>query len=440
MITSVIGKAFLKVFNEKERTNLSAKEFFDQIYFELFFNHPKYMQWVVNSPFVQMRNGQKVGTLTPEERLEKLEDLHRKIEKEREYPDASFALGYPASEQNEFAGTSGLIADIKVEVDEEEIYCSWIGSGLSLGVAGGYNLLINDPELLLFVFEGWKHYRKFLNDPTLTKMKTYQINSWNGQWLTYRLGKDYREDFSFSDLQSEGIFVINEGAIEVSTINWSNLYFSLSRYYPNGELLAYIYSFGKTNQTIGFIPIHLKSGTKLKDVCRQLYDGAERFDNKEFQALYGRHIKRACELGSIGLQALRPKNLEKYMEEVKNLTFKKKEDTIIYQAYKTWLVAMLSKNKQEITDYTQGLAHLILRYRKGASGTERKNLIENDLFGTKSKRTFIEALTKMVAGVDGDDLKQLKELKEEVHLMTNEEFIYFNTLLKFDYACTEKQS
>lgn len=203
--------------------------------------------------------------------------------------------------------------------------------------------------------------------------------------------------------------------------------------------MTYIYSFGQTNKTVGFIPLYLKSGTRLKEIYKHLYQNDERFDQKEFQSLYGRHIKRACELGSIGLQALRPKNLEKYLKEAKNFVLNKEEDIITYQSYKTWLIAMLSRNKQEITDYTSELANLILRYRKGASGTERKNLIEKGLLAARSKKPFIEALTEMIAGVEQEDLAQLKALKNEVHLMTNEEFVYFNTLLKFDYTFVEKK-
>ena len=101
---------------------------------------------------------------------------------------------------------------------------------------------------------------------------------------------------------------------------------------------------------------------------------------------------------------------------------------------------MLSKNKEEIKDYTLELAELIQRYRKGATGTERKNLIEKELFGASSKRNFISALTEMVKGLADEDLEKLKTLKDEVHLMTNEEFGYFNTLLKFDYAYIEKNN
>src|SRR5690554_6516685 len=110
MITTLVGKTFLKAYNEKYNQNYSAKDFFENVYFELFFNHPKYMQWVTNSPFVQMKKGQKPHLLSIDERLEKLENLYSKIE--IDIPDASFAIGFPASETKGFASTSGLVSDI----------------------------------------------------------------------------------------------------------------------------------------------------------------------------------------------------------------------------------------------------------------------------------------------------------------------------------------
>ncbi len=437
MITTLIGKTFLASFNEKYDKTYSAKDFFEQIYFELFFNHSKYMQWITNSPFVQMKKGQKANLLTPEERLEKLHALYDKAE--NEIADASFAIGYPAADSKEFASTSGMVSDIEIVTEEDDIYYSWIGSGLGVGVAGGFNLLINDPEILLTIYDGWKYYRDYLNDPLLVKMRGNQINSWNGQWLTFRLGTYYDPYFRFTDLEDNGVIALSSKMIEINTVNWTNLFFSLSNLYPENNLMTYVYSFGQTNKTIGFVPFYLKSGTHLKDVWRQLYGDPEKFNDREFQRLFGLHIKRACELGSVGLQALRPEKLKDHMRKSVGSLFKKKSEYINYQTYKIWLVAMLSKNKQEITDYTKTIAELILKYRKGASGTERRNLINQRLFGEKSnKKSFLDALTEMVNDVDGDDLNSLRGLKNEIHLMTNEEFSYFNALLKFDYAFIEK--
>ncbi|KEO75925.1 hypothetical protein [Anditalea andensis] len=446
MITAVIGRTFLKAFNVKYAKALTPKEFFEQEYWELFYNHNKYLMSGGNSPFENPKIswGRMLSGSIPFEselkRIDRFEKFIEKAENTNGILDASIAMGFPASDTTEFASTSGLVSDVLIPADEDEVYLSWIGSGLGIGVAGGFTILFDNPTITLQTFEGWKVYRKYLNDPTLEKLRGNQINTWNGQWLTYSLNaEEYREDFDFSELTNQKIFKVETSLAEVSTVTWSQLFFSLSTQFPNDEMMGYVYGFGQTNKTIGFIPFQFKSGSRLKDVYKQLFEGVYS-DPKQFESLFGMHIKRACELGSIGLKALRPDSLKKYMTEEKNLTFKKEEDTINYQAYKTWLVAMLTRNKEEITDYTLELAKTILKYRAGGTKLDRKTLIEKELFSSTSKRGFIEALTKMVKDLDGDELVAIKSLKDEVHLMTNEEYGYFSTLLKFDYAFIEKKS
>ncbi|MEB2785223.1 hypothetical protein [Algoriphagus persicinus] len=446
MITAVIGKTFLKAYNEKYSKELSPKEFFEQEYWELFYNHNKYLMSGGNSPFENPKIswGRMLSGSIPFEselkRIDRFEKFIEKAENTNGILDASIAMGFPASDTKEFASTSGLVSDVLIPAEEDEVYLSWIGSGLGIGVAGGFTILFDNPAITLQTFEGWKVYRKYLNDPTLEKLRGNQINTWNGQWLTYSLNpEEYREDFDFSELTNQKIFKVDTSMAEVATVNWSQLFFSLSTQFPNDEMMGYVYGFGQTNKTIGFIPFQLKSGENIKEVYQKLF-GDFKIDKKDFESLFGMHIKRACKLGSIGLQALRPDSLKKYMTEEKNLTFKKEEDTINYQAYKTWLVAMLTRNKEEITDYTLELAKTIQRYRAGGTKLDRKTLIEKELFASTSKRGFIEALTKMVKDLDGDELVGIKSLKDEVHLMTNEEYGYFSTLLKFDYAFVEKKS
>lgn len=443
MITSVVGRTFLNAYNEKYGKELSPKDFFEQVYWEIFYNHSKYLQWVTNSPFVQMKSGQKPHLLNENERIEKLSALYEKVE--NEIPDASFALGFPASETKEYASTSGLVSDVIIPVDENEVYLSWIGSGLGITVAGGFTILFDNPKITLETFEGWKIYRKYLNDPTLDKLRGNQINTWNGQWLTYSMDPDrFRDDFDFAELQNEGIFKVDTTLAEVATVNWSRLFFSLSQEFPKSEMLGYVYGFGQTNKTIGFIPFQLKSGGTIKEVYQQLVDldsfGDFKVNKKEFESLFGMHIKRACELGSIGILALRPEGLEKYMKEGKTFSIKKDEDIIIYQAYKTWLLAMLSKNKEEITDYTMQMAKVIQSYRNGGKGMSRITLVDKHLFETKSKREFLEHLTSILTDADDAHLEEIKQLKNEIHLMTNEEFVYFSTLLKFDFTFLQRKT
>lgn len=53
MYTSYIGKKFLKLYNEKERLNLSAKDFFNTVLFPLFFNDDRHFMHVHGSTFFQ---------------------------------------------------------------------------------------------------------------------------------------------------------------------------------------------------------------------------------------------------------------------------------------------------------------------------------------------------------------------------------------------------
>lgn len=488
MITTVIGKTFLKAYNAKYNTQYPAKEFFEKIYFELFFNHSKYMQWVTNSPFVQEITTGDDGEYGVEKESVKISDtdsfglryrklvdkygkerLSIKTQKQKKIisillkndsiqrkerlvkfqqiinrgtVDGSIAIGYPASEIKEYGTYSGLVSDLEIKTSEEDVYFSWLGSGLSVGIAGdGYAININHPEVLLYVFEGWKVYRDLLSNRSLENLKGNLITSWNGQWLTYRLGPNFKNDFKVRDLEQEGVFKIDkEEGLGFQPVNWPNLFFSLSNRFPNTIFMSNISKLGKENQTIGFIPFYLKSGKRLKDVYKQIYKTDAPFRSRDFQSLFGIYIKKATQLGSIGLEALRPQELSKYFKNDKNISFNKELDVNNYQSYKTWLVAMLSKNKQEITDYTSEIATMLQRYRAAGTKTDRKNLIEKSLLASNSKRLFLDALTEVLNEIGKDDLPKIKELRDEVHLMTNEEFVYFNTLLKFDYKYAEKDS
>lgn len=464
MFTSTVGKTFLQEYNKRNNKSYSAKEFFDKELFRLFFDDKKYLMWAQNSPFVQ-RISKKKPFFEPDERLENLAQFHEKIR--RGDRDASIAIGYPASELKEFATTSGLITDIELTIEEEEVYLSWIGGTLSLGVSGGYALLFDNPEITYATFEGWQVYRKYLNDPVLEKLRANQVLTWNGQWLTFRFGKDFKKDFNFNDFILRKAIEKSESIIEINTVEWSQLFFSLSNTFPAEALTAYVFALGQTNKTIGFIPFQLKSGRKLHQIYQELFPEDFAINKTDFEALFGKHIKRACELGNIGLQALEPKNLSKYFADESNINLikpnlnrknnesdedfekrrtdilnKDRENVITFQTYKTWLIAMISKNKAEISDYTRDIAASLVKYREGARKLDRKNLLEKKLFATKRKTDFLEALIEIVKddSVEMEIIEKIKDLRDRVHFMSQEDFGYFILLLKFDYAYQERIS
>jgi hypothetical protein len=464
MIAANIGRTFLDAWNNKYQKEYSAKEFFEKEYFPLFFDHPKYMQWVTNSPFVQMKKGQKPELLTHEERLEKLNDLHTKIDSGLR--DASIAIGYPASEEKEFATTSGQVTDLNLEADAEEIYLSWIGGGLGIGVEGGYSIFFDHPQILLALYDGWKVYRRLLNDPTLDKMRGNQINTWNGQWLNYAYSFDFDENPDFGYLSNYDVFNQNEKMIEVNTIFWAKLYFNLSEKLSDEIVIAYMYSLGQTNKTMGFIPFRFQQGRSILSIYKKLFGENDALSQKkDYESLFGIHIKRACELGTIGLQALEPKGLREFFDKAKMPNYsaakiiprkgedpkayeerqrkeiqKDYESLISYRTYKTWLLAMITKNKQEDLHYSEEVAKALKQYRADAKKRDRANLIDSELLQAKTKKQFLDGLATLIKDVDQESLGTFKTLRDKVHLMTAEDFGYFVVLLKFDYAYQEKKS
>ncbi|HPM09855.1 MAG TPA: hypothetical protein PK941_05345 [Paludibacter sp.] len=459
MIAATIGRTFLDVWNSKFQKEYSAKEFFEKEFFPLFLDHPKYLLWVQNSPFVQMKKGQKPELLTHEERLEKLNDLHAKIDSGLR--DASIAIGFPASEEKEFATTSGLVTDLALQSDADEVYLSWIGGGLGIGVAGGYSIFFNHPQILLTLYEGWKVYRKLLNDPTLDKLAGNKINSWNGQWLNFSFSIDYEENPDFGHLTNCKFFKQDEKEIVIETIFWAKFYFNLSEKLRDETVTAYVYSIGQTNKTMGFIPFRFQQGRSILSIYKILFGENDALtQKKDYENLYGIHIKRACELGAVGLQALEPKGLreffdkakmpdyssvkiapkngeapEVYEERQKKASQKEYENLISYRTYKTWLLAMITKNKQEDLHYSEEVSKALVAYRNADKklSTGRKNKLEN-LLSAKTKKNFLEVLTELVKDFDADNSALLKELETKVYLMTSEDFGYFIVLLKFDYA------
>lgn len=619
MITSTIGRTFLKAYNTKSGTNWSAKEFFEKEYWPLFYDSPKYMQWITNSPFVQglssdpngvygireklkIENGKTmlfpsdneavkyfknnidkrtdllycqlpkynltkkaveylstleltdiedykniiksinfniniffkrndedkwvfsnlgiqeilkqkfhcyddalifftekfiktkgffiqkdtnkvskrgieiIKTLNKIERKKMLDDFNKKAQdaaNNNEF-DGSIAIGFPASEiertathiKSKFQVASGQVTDIDIHYNEEDIYASWIGNGLGIGVDGGYTIFFDNQYILYSLFEGWKIYRELLEDMAINHQGK-QVDTWNGQWLACRYDKYYNNENDYASLQNFISFNSNDdGSISISTISWSRIIFKISNSINQKEILGFIGNFAKTNKTLGFYPFYFSEAKTFIKYYRILFgEQAAISDAKDYESLYGMNIKRACELGSFGLQALEPQSLRKYFCNDANLKLVKPSikqkggeteadynarkskvlqndhyNIITYRTYKTWLTAMITKNKEESLEYTSEVAKSLLVYRAKATKNDRKNLIDSDILGAKSKKAFIDALALIIKDIDKESLESFKQLRDRVHLMSAEDFGYFVVLLKFDYAYAERNS
>ena len=428
MITATIGKIFLEAYNKKHGTNYDAKSFFVDVYHPLFFDSNKYLQWVTNSPFVQMKKGQKVETLTSNERKEKLQEFIAKVD-ESKTPDSSIAPGFPASEEKEFATTSGQVTNLDLSVSKDDYYLSWIGSSLGIGLQGGLSILFSNPEILLDIFDGWKLYRKALNETE--KLKGNQVNTWNGQWLAHR----YDKGNYFAEQPMAGFSPFEtskEGLMSIATQTWTKLLIGITRQFSSPKMMGYVYNFGQTNTTLGFIPFNLEHIRRPIELYQRLFGEDE---GRKAEELWGteKGLRACCQKGAIGIEAMQPKGLKQYMTADKGVKLPKYDEKqiISFHTYQIWLLAML--NNQEMWDKSLEFAKALKSYAEsGKKGRTINSRQIDEVLGATNKRSFMEALSNIASDISGIDC--IQEIAMTVNSMPTDNVPYFLTLIRFHAA------
>ncbi len=435
MITSNIGKIFLDAYNEEYGTNYDARGFFLEQFYPLFFDQNKYMMTAGNSPLENpklswddMIKGKKPYE-TPEQRKSRFEKLINKIDESE--ADASIARGYASLDVT--ATTSGQVTDMKLPNSQEEIYTSWIGDALGIGVQGGFSILFSKKEILLDIFKGWKLYRESLNKTSM--LKGNQINTWNGQWLSH-----YYDDRVYDEkmpLAGYNPYNTNkDGLINIDTQTWTKILIGISRKYDNSQLLGYIYSIGQTNTTIGFVPFDLSQIRRPIHLYKKIF-GMHNSRNAEDLWGTAHGFKTACTYGGIGIKAMEPKGLQDYVYPKGNKDPKQpkapknENEQINFNVYKIWILAML--NNDELWEKSQELAELLNEAscnKDKSISTKPKNLVEAMLNAT-NKKLFVEAATEVIPFINKID--EFKGIVKEIHSMPTDNVPYFLTLLRFQY-------
>ena len=435
MITSNIGKIFLDAYNEEYGTNYDARGFFLEQFYPLFFDQNKYMMTAGNSPLENpklswddMIKGKKPYE-TPEQRKSRFEKLINKIYESE--ADASIARGYASLDVT--ATTSGQVTDMKLPNSQEEIYTSWIGDALGIGVQGGFSILFSKKEILLDIFKGWKLYRESLNKTSM--LKGNQINTWNGQWLSH-----YYDDRVYDEkmpLAGYNPYNTNkDGLINIDTQTWTKILIGISRKYDNSQLLGYIYSIGQTNTTIGFVPFDLSQIRRPIHLYKKIFG---MHNSRNAEDLWGTALgfKTACTYGGIGIKAMEPKGLRDYVYPKGNKDPKQpkapknENEQINFNVYKIWILAML--NNDDLWEKSQELAELLNEAscnKDKSISTKPKNLVEAMLNAT-NKKLFVEAATEVIPFINKID--GFKGIVKEIHSMPTDNVPYFLTLLRFQY-------
>lgn len=434
MYASVIGQTFLQAFNKRQGTTHTAKSFFSEVFHPLFYNHDKYLQWVINSPLVNP------FPKTGEARIQQLLKLQEKIVAVE--PDGSFAIGYPAAEEKEYATTSGQVTNLSLQAEEDLIYASWIGNGFGIRVSGGLCLLINEPQLLLELFYGWQYYRNnYLNNKSYPNLKGNQVEAWNGQWLVHRFGAKLVQVNNWQLEQK----AFDEGMNQVNTAHWPKVLFALSRLFKGDAVSAYVYAFSQMNTTIGFVALHLAEAKKALTLYQEIFGKNDYLNNAPLiENMYGGHFSfhKACQFGAIGLRALEPADFRSLFEKPTIRKPKSEEDQHLQEVqikvFKTWILAML--NNKELHEEAKLLVQHLTAYEtskdKGIS-TKRSNEVEKIISSAKPE-LFITALAAIAE--DFPQPQALRRIVEQLTRLPEDRVKYLIALLKFEHALQKNQN
>ena len=431
MYISYIGRRFLALWNARTGRDLSARQFFDEELHPVFFAHDKYLQWVPNSPFAQ-KVAQKDLVPGTTAAIVQLEKLHRNVRDLA--PDASFVIGFPAAGTT--GTTSGQVSGVGPQVAAEDVYCSWIGGALGVGVSGGLTLLIDQDEVLWTLYEGWARYRTLLSQRD--GLKGNQIDTWNGRWLTHAFDPDFNPRQPLAQFDFDAALDTKDGSSALRTQPWVEVLFALASRYKQ-RITAYVYSLAQTNRTIGFVPLELDVFEEMHQLSQRLFSLSPAIRNwKTLSDLYETQFgfARACQFGSIGLAAIEPAKLQEFLpgRDKKNSL---KNDSLQFDIYQLWILAMLSN--QALDAAATSLASVLLEFTSSDSRGKTTNAqAVKVLWGASNRKMFVASLNQLMEkGADAYDV--FADIVSKSHDIPSDQFPFFVTLVHFRYLIASRK-
>lgn len=447
MYTVEVGREFLKLYNDKTGNDYSAKEFFDKEFFQLIFESEDHLHLmhVHGSPFFQpayAKLAEKENIPIPTYRKEKFEESIEDIKSGKITPHGGIGVGFMAGGVMET--TSGQVSSIDLNLAGDNILYSWFGGALGIGFGGGYDFLFSNKELQWFIFNGWKFYRKFL-DQTL-KAKGRQIETWNGLWLTF--GLEHKNDLEKAYQTTVDKISNYTGKvgkyIRLNRPNWSDQVFALAKHLESDQIreLVYGYGYGQMNTTLGFLYIELGKVKYMPDIFEQLIDQdpeLKRSQIKKLEEVYQTQfsLEKAATLGGIGVKSLKPKDLYKYTagdvrDNAKNAPkLDKEEKRLTFITYLTWIQAML--NNEDTLKLSEEVAEALIQFEGRENRLRTRIKQVEGLWESRNRQQLIDGLTEIL-DEDASSSETINKTVEQ--LMTSipqDMFKLFLTLVKFKY-------
>lgn len=426
MYTSHIGRRFVELYNEREQKALSAEEYFDKEFFSLFYDHARYLQSPANTPLFQVIAQKKTGDADARNKAKKqiIEKVTTFSSKDDATPDMSFAIGYASAD--DLGTTSAQITSLNLPLQADDMYASWVGAGFGIGLPGGLAITFDKANILSALAEGWTLYRDYVNQ---TEGLENKVDTWNGIWLVHRFDEYFDAAFPKANFQPVG----SDGTMERP--DWTDIIFALAQQFPNETLTGYVYSFGQMNKTVGFVRLALPEVGRF---WKALFGNTTTEQRKALKSVYTTRLGVSAAIerfSTLGLQAMEPKDLQKYMPGREAMpTLKNDEKSqLTYKTYIAWISAML--NNQQLLDLAQEAAQMLHSYTAASKGAKADRINRTDaLTAATNRKRFIDVLTEIVeddTSVAAVAERLVKAVMTEIPPDTIPLFI---TLIRFRFA------
>lgn len=378
MNTIKLGKRFCYLYNNKYKTDISPKEIFCDVIAPLLFHGDEHLISWKNSKWHYVKDKINDFNETLISFCEVIETEHSDLMTSMNVFNgcANYVYTEGINPTTEFCFKENLYFNF------DERYCSFIGSAFMLR-SGKCELIINNDELIMDIFQSIKEYRKLLDNNN--SFKGNQLGTYNSLFL-YK--KKIDNDF---DINSNIRKVDKSNKLEFTGVDFEKILFSISKY---GEINYFeLTSSGNTNISYPPILLDLKYCTKIYDFINNFYNEPNKLSSfKTYREIFGGNdiLYTGVQCGIIGENLFNPIiTLQKFKD---NKQMKK------YIAnYKKYFSLIMKKEELDLAKKFVEQLNL----DKGLSNKTTDFDIEN-ILKSKTKTVFNETLLVLLKKINAD--------------------------------------
>ena len=407
MNTFRCGKLFCDKYNEVNGSNYTPKEIFCNIIAPLLFYGKKYLvNWTNSKFFVYLKSLNEGEVQLNKETFTKVvNDFCDGVENDgygvMTTMNVFCGCGIPSLKKDGLT-TMCCFSD-NIHFTHDERYYTFIGSIFALQCEG-WNIVINDKELIWELYSGIIKYRELLERNT--NLNDKQLYAWNTAYLFTKVNNE-KVSFIIDEFYKNDKLEINK------KINFFNFLFLINKLKIKTNILEF-FNIGQYNKTCGAVLVNIDYINYISKLYEQLYHEVhEDFRYADFNKIIGsKHklIYKAIENGAIYKGFFNPLT---DIKDIKKNKFKIKYIELI------------------MTENVKKLAENFANELKNVKKKSKTNIHEEDFFREKKQNILTQKILNLEKNdVFGETIEYIYSIKDKEELMN---FLAYSEF-KFNYS------